>query len=529
MNTLAAARPWRVLPARLCAADVLAALALLLLWTAGLGGAPLFDVDEGAFAEASREMLAGGDWGHTTLNGADRFDKPILVYWLQAASLAMLGPSEAAVRLPSALCAWGWSLALATFAATRWGRGAGWSAAVVLATSLGPLLIGRAATADALLNLLLTLTVLDLWRWLDGGGRVPLRRAYLWAGLGLLAKGPVALVLPAGAVLANLLPQGRQGLRQLADGLRDGMAWLGLLGVAVPWYAYALARHGQAFVDGFLLRHNVDRFTGVLEGHGGPVGYHLLVLPLLLLPWTPLLLGRGARDPVIRFLWGWCGFVLLLFSLAATKLPHYALYGLSPLVLLVARRLGQGALARGPALAVLAQCAVLVALGAGSVAAADWAVGSAQVDAYWQQRLHAALQGQGPASGSALWLLLGLGAVAAWLWQGVQAQRSLLVAAAVTSALWWTLQVLPWWGQVLQGPVRTLAQRAGDQGLTLVQWQLHQPSVAFYRGQPVPRRAPQPGEVALLRSDRLAAAQAQLGQPLQVLAAEPGFVLVRAR
>jgi 4-amino-4-deoxy-L-arabinose transferase-like glycosyltransferase len=59
----------------------LVAIALLSLYLVRLAGAPLFDVDEGAFAEASREMLASGDWGHTTLNGADRFDKPIFIYW----------------------------------------------------------------------------------------------------------------------------------------------------------------------------------------------------------------------------------------------------------------------------------------------------------------------------------------------------------------------------------------------------------------------------------------------------------------
>src|SRR4051794_41411660 len=80
------------------------ALALPLLWQ--LGGVPLFDVDEGAFSEATREMLASGDWGHTTLNGAARFDKPIGVYWLQAASVHAFGLNEFALRLPSALSIW---------------------------------------------------------------------------------------------------------------------------------------------------------------------------------------------------------------------------------------------------------------------------------------------------------------------------------------------------------------------------------------------------------------------------------------
>jgi len=43
-----------------------------------LGSVPLFDLDEGAFSEATREMLAGGNYLTTYLNGELRFDKPIL-------------------------------------------------------------------------------------------------------------------------------------------------------------------------------------------------------------------------------------------------------------------------------------------------------------------------------------------------------------------------------------------------------------------------------------------------------------------
>ena len=84
---------------------VLGALALLGLFLLGLDQALLFDVDEGAFTEATREMLVSGDWSHTTLNGQDRFDKPIGVYWLQAISASIFGLNEFAFRLPSALSA----------------------------------------------------------------------------------------------------------------------------------------------------------------------------------------------------------------------------------------------------------------------------------------------------------------------------------------------------------------------------------------------------------------------------------------
>src|SRR3954447_11198194 len=101
-----------------------------------LGAAPLFDVDEGAFSQATMEMFERGDFLATYLNGEPRYDKPILVYWLQGAGGALLGPPEWAFRLPSAICASAWALITYLFARRFFGPERGILAAVVLATSL---------------------------------------------------------------------------------------------------------------------------------------------------------------------------------------------------------------------------------------------------------------------------------------------------------------------------------------------------------------------------------------------------------
>ena len=66
-------------------------LGIVLSFYLGLGSVPLFDLDEGAFSEATREMLLRGDYISTFLNGAPRYDKPVLIYWLQAVSVLTLG------------------------------------------------------------------------------------------------------------------------------------------------------------------------------------------------------------------------------------------------------------------------------------------------------------------------------------------------------------------------------------------------------------------------------------------------------
>ena len=83
----------------------------LLAFFTRLGAAPLFDVDEGAFSEATREMFERGDFLSTYLDGENRFDKPILIYWFQALGYLIFGATEWAFRLPSAIAAAVWSYA----------------------------------------------------------------------------------------------------------------------------------------------------------------------------------------------------------------------------------------------------------------------------------------------------------------------------------------------------------------------------------------------------------------------------------
>ncbi|MDR0715857.1 MAG: glycosyltransferase family 39 protein [Azoarcus sp.] len=475
-----------------------------------LGGAPLFDVDEGAFSEATREMFERGDFLSTYLNGERRFDKPILIYWLQAASYHCLGGilgAEWAFRLPSALAAITWCLATWHFARNRFGTDTALAALAVAATALGPFAIGRAATADALLNLLLALALFDAWRHLESNRRAPLLRCYMWIGLGALAKGPIALIVPGAVTFLYCASRGnwRAWLRALAA----PRGWLIFAALTAPWYGAALAIHGQDFIDGFIFKHNVKRFTGTLEGHAGSLFYYLFIVPLLLLPWTGALMAslrraktdcaRHTGSGLRRYLWLWAAFVIVFFSLSGTKLPHYALYGATPLFLLIAAHREEP---RRP-FAHLAPPTLLLILFIFLPALCGILATHATGNAYYRALLAEATLRAGAAyygicGGALLIWLVALFAPRAALWN-----RLLFAAALQTAAL--GLAVTPWLGAMLQGPVKEAAEFARARPEPVVLWKLDAPSVSVYLDAVTPSRPPRAGEIAITRVDRVPA------------------------
>jgi 4-amino-4-deoxy-L-arabinose transferase-like glycosyltransferase len=347
----------------------------------------------------------------------------------------------------------------------------------------------------------------------------------------MLTKGPVALLVPGAASALAYALQGRQ--REWWRALRDPQGWLVVLAVAAPWYCLEYARRGDAFLAGFFMRHNVERFMAPLQGHGGGLLYYVPAVLLLLLPYSGLFLVTlgGLRtlrkEAVDCFLWCWFLFVFVFFSLAGTKLPHYMLYGVTPLFVLMARRrrrLHSALLAFGPALLLLAAVLGLPFL----LRRVAPGIGNAYLrEALWQPEvfggswLAAAALLFGVVAGLALWRR-------APLWPRLAA-AGLACACAIGSLL------LPALGALQQGPVKEAALLAASRGWNVVSWRINAPSFSVYRAAVTPGVAvPPPGVVVLTRSDAVAALGAaqlpQLPQPPQlpqVLYRKGGVVLVR--
>lgn len=308
----------------------------------GLGAIPLFDLDEGAFTEATREMIASGNYSATYLDGEPRYDKPIFFYWIQSASIHLFGFNEWAFRLPSAIAASFWVFAVFLFVKEFFNRRRAVIAALFIANSLWIALIARSAIADALLNLFLSLTLFDIWRYFENKKPSTLWRVYLWMALGTLTKGPVAVAVPLVASCLYLLTS-RASLKSYTVYINP-IGWIIYLSAISPWLIAVYLEQGSGFFEGFIVEHNLKRFSETRENHGGSYFYYIIALPFILIPLSNQLVPLLAKarqlwaTPLSRFLILWFAVIFCVFSLSKTQLPHYILNACVPLIILIAAK-----------------------------------------------------------------------------------------------------------------------------------------------------------------------------------------------
>jgi 4-amino-4-deoxy-L-arabinose transferase-like glycosyltransferase len=306
----------------------------------GIGRPAISDSDEGFYAEAAREMVTEGDWLTPRFNYEDRWQKPVLYYWLTAATFVATGPGESAARWWSALS--GVGLVLLTWATARRFTAdddAAWLAGAITATCYGYFAMARLALPDLPLTFLVTLVIWSALesRWIVVG---------ITAGLGLLMKGPVALVVPA-IVLAPIWWRERTTTIICARDIAT--ATLICAVIALPWYGAMAAEHGAAYLQSFFIGDNLERFATDRFNAPRSILFYVPILIGGMLPWSMYLLTlpwpstvsvlrrrRQLTDTEWRLLL-WALVPLLFFTLSIGKQPRYILPVLPPLAILLAR------------------------------------------------------------------------------------------------------------------------------------------------------------------------------------------------
>ena len=294
-----------------------------------LGNVPLFDLDEGAFSEATREMIASGNYITTYLGGEVRFDKPILIYWLQAASVKLFGLNEFALRLPSSLAATAWVLLLYKFVKYFYNSKIALLSAIFMASSLQISIIAKAAIADALLNLCIASSMFAIFLYIKTQKKLWLYITFAATGFGVLTKGPVAIMIPF--VVTFIYFTLKRNLLFWLKSVFNPIGILIFLLIAGPWYWLEYQDQGMKFIEGFFFKHNLSRFENSFEGHSGSILYYIPVLLVGTIPHTGILLVAFSqlktwfKDDRILFLTLWFGFVFI-FSLFLELNFHIILF-----------------------------------------------------------------------------------------------------------------------------------------------------------------------------------------------------------
>jgi 4-amino-4-deoxy-L-arabinose transferase-like glycosyltransferase len=311
-------------------------LALPLVWVLyffALTRTGLISTDEPRYASIAREMARSGDWVTPHLWGAPWFEKPALLYWMEAAAFRLGINGDFAPRLPVALLSVAFLIFLYWILRREFGDPAASYATVILGTSAAWLAFSHIGVTDLPLSAAFSAAMLLSLGWLEHGDRrnMPLAAAFL--GLAVLAKGLVPLVL----AVPLALPLATLGRRRLLDWFRPTVVAAFAI-VALPWYILCYLRNGWPFLQEIIWRQQFGRFFTAERAHGQPFWFFLPVIIGALFPWIPALVPLAERslysDTRRRFLLAWALFGLVFFSAARNKLPGYVLPLIPPLAIL---------------------------------------------------------------------------------------------------------------------------------------------------------------------------------------------------
>ena len=262
-----------------------------ILFFLNLDNRDLVSSHEARAAQNGQMIVSDGHWGLPRLfDGHLELQKPPLYYWLVALLGHVFGGQVDAwaVRLPAALSALGCVLFVYYLCRKRQRSRAGFLAALILASCLHFTWLARIGRIDMPLTFAVTLacgafymgmTQPRGWRWYLLG--------YISVALGILLKGPIALLFAGGIIGTVAFVQRR--LERTATGLGASL-WWGLplvILIAAPWFVWANWQTDNQIWEVFFWYHNLERGLGgsdTLASH--PFWFYLPRILVDLLPWS---------------------------------------------------------------------------------------------------------------------------------------------------------------------------------------------------------------------------------------------------
>lgn len=261
----------------------------LLFFFIGLNAYPLIDVDETRYAIIARTMVITHNWNDLILNGAPFLEKPPLYFWLVACSVKLFGQfTPFIVRLPIALIS-----SFLVFFTYYVGKKAisrkfGLISSLVLLTSALFLILSHIAIIDMVLTVFMTgalyfafLANLSTERY----KKYAWWYFYLFMGLGFLAKGLLALVIPV--LIVSIYSLATKTFKEIFKPINIIPGIIIFLVSVLPWHLIMYQHYGFEFIRQYFLLHHFGRFMGSeYIGRERPFLYFVPIFLLGFLPWS---------------------------------------------------------------------------------------------------------------------------------------------------------------------------------------------------------------------------------------------------
>ncbi|MCO6430573.1 MAG: glycosyltransferase family 39 protein [Deltaproteobacteria bacterium] len=315
-----------------------------LLYLGAISGRDIATRGEGREALVAANILRTGDWVLPPGYGGVIPSKPPLLHWLIAATATVSGDLTAFIaRFPSAIASLVFAAAMLLFLARRTSKEIAAVSVIILLTSIEWLRTGTSCRVDMLLSTCMAAGLVSLFVWQERGFKGISFSAVILLTLAVMAKGPVAIVLPALIIFLYALLRKEPLPRVLFAGVK---AFVPIMLLSSIWYVLAYYDGGENFFDKFY-EENVGRFLSDSpdEPHEHSAAYLLATIPLGFMPWSlfllwPILLkiktvvaaGPAAwkksflsRSPLQQFSALTCVLFIAFFSIPASKRSVYLL------------------------------------------------------------------------------------------------------------------------------------------------------------------------------------------------------------
>lgn len=306
-----------------------------------LGKIPLWSSDEGRYGEIAREMWETKNFIVPTFNYFEYLEKPVLTPLLASLSIGVFGTNAFAVRMIPVLSAL--LGILVTYFVTRrlFNARTAFFSILLLATTVGYVMVGRFAVIDMTMTMLLTFCMFCLLEGFLKQNRRCYLLAFVFMGLAFLTKGMIGFVLPGLIFLTFLI--WTKNLKELKS-FPFGWGILILIAIIGPWF-YLISQKEPEFFRVFIVEQQFGRFLTGSFGRHKPFWFFVPILFATAFPWSmflPAAIRSGLKgEPqaklIAKFLITWIAVVFIFFTIPKSKLPYYLLPISVPMAILIGK------------------------------------------------------------------------------------------------------------------------------------------------------------------------------------------------